>query len=40
LMGLDSFAKIDKTYVCAMAPVGPANVFSAYNLGDVRHEPY
>ena len=40
LMGLDSFAKIDKSYVCAMPPVGPANVFSAYNLGDVRHEPY
>jgi glycolate oxidase len=40
LMGLDSFSKIDKSYVCAAPPVGPANVFSAYNLGDVRHEPY
>ena len=40
LMGCDSFAKLDKSYVCKMPPVMPANVFSAYPLAGIQHEPY
>jgi isopentenyl diphosphate isomerase/L-lactate dehydrogenase-like FMN-dependent dehydrogenase len=40
LMGCESVKKLDKSYVCAAYPVRPADVFSAYHLGDYKHEPY
>ena len=40
LMGCDSMKKLDKSYVCPAAPVRNADVFSAYNLGDFKHDPY
>ena len=40
LMGLDSIRKADKSYICKVPPVRNADVFSAYNLGDIKHEPY
>jgi glycolate oxidase len=40
LMGCDSIRKIDKSYVCQVPPVRTADVFSAYHLGDYKHEPY
>jgi isopentenyl diphosphate isomerase/L-lactate dehydrogenase-like FMN-dependent dehydrogenase len=40
LMGCDSMKKLDKSYVCALPPAKPADVFSAYNLADMRHDPY
>jgi glycolate oxidase len=40
LMGCDSIRKIDKSYVCQVPPVRAADVFSAYHLGDYKHEPY
>jgi isopentenyl diphosphate isomerase/L-lactate dehydrogenase-like FMN-dependent dehydrogenase len=40
LMGLDSLKKLDKSYVCTLPPAKPADVFSAYNLADMRHDPY
>ena len=40
LMGCDSIRKLDKSYVCPAAPVRYADVFSAYHLGDLRHDPY
>jgi len=40
LMGCDSIAKLDRSYVCRMAPVTPAHVFSAYPLAGIQHEPY
>lgn len=40
LMGCDSMKKLDKSYVSAAPPVKFADVFSAYNLGDIKHEPY
>ena len=40
LMGCDSMKKLDKSYVCTLPPAKPADVFSAYNLADMRHDPY
>src|SRR3954471_2235730 len=40
LMGCESIAKLDSSYVCRMAPVTTANVFSAYPLAGIQHEPY
>jgi glycolate oxidase len=40
LLGCDSFKKLDKSFVCSLPPVKVADVFSAYNLGDVQHDPY
>ena len=40
LMGCDSIRKVDKSYLCQVSPVKFADVFSAYNLGDIKHEPY
>ncbi len=40
LMGLDDIRKIDKSYVCRLPPVKAADVFSAYHLGDYKHDPY
>ena len=40
LMGCESIRKIDKSYVCAVPPVRQSDVFSAYHLGDYKHEPY
>jgi glycolate oxidase len=40
LMGCDSMKKLDKSYVCPAPPVRNADVFSAYHLGDYKHEPY
>ena len=38
--GLRQHKKLDKSYVCPAAPVRYADVFSAYHLGDLRHDPY
>ena len=40
LMGCDSIRKVDKSYLCQVPPVRTADVFSAYNLGDIKHDPY
>src|SRR3954470_21390170 len=40
LMGCESVKKLDKSYVCAAHPGRRADVFSAYHLGDYKHEPY
>jgi isopentenyl diphosphate isomerase/L-lactate dehydrogenase-like FMN-dependent dehydrogenase len=40
LMGLDDIKKIDKSYICKVPPVRTADVFSAYHLGDYKHDPY
>jgi len=40
LMGCVSVKKLDKSYVCKMAPVKAADVFSAYPLGGYSHDPY
>lgn len=40
LMGCGSMKKLDRSYVCSATPVRSADVFSAYPLGDYRHEPY
>jgi glycolate oxidase len=40
LMGLDSFKKLDASYVCRMPPVMPSHVFSAYPLSGIAHDPY
>jgi glycolate oxidase len=40
LMGCDSIRKVDKSYVTAVPPVRYADVFSAYPLADLRHDPY
>ncbi len=40
LLGCESFKKLDRSYVCAMPPVTPSHVFSAYPLSGVHHEPY
>ena len=40
LMGCDSVRKLDGSYVCPAMPVRTADVFSAYHLGDYKHEPY
>jgi hypothetical protein len=40
LMGCESIAKLDSSYVCKMAPVKVADVFSAYPLAGIAHEPY
>lgn len=40
LMGCESVKKLDKSYVCPAIPVRTADVFSAYHLGDYKHEPY
>ena len=40
LMGCDSVRRLDKSYICPAAPVRYADVFSAYHLGDMRHDPY
>src|SRR4051794_15062248 len=40
LMGLDDIRKIDKSYICKVPPVRTADVFSAYHLGDYKHDPY
>jgi len=40
LMGCDSVRELDKSYVCPVPPVRQADVFSAYHLGDYKHEPY
>ncbi|MEA2873936.1 MAG: hypothetical protein QOH67_3912 [Hyphomicrobiales bacterium] len=40
LMGCVSVNKLDKSYVCKMAPVKSADVFSAYPLGGYSHDPY
>jgi isopentenyl diphosphate isomerase/L-lactate dehydrogenase-like FMN-dependent dehydrogenase len=40
LMGCDSIRKVDQSYVCHVPPVRSADVFSAYNLGDIKHDPY
>src|SRR5260370_5360401 len=39
LMGCESIAKLDGSYVCKMAPVKAADVFSAYPLAGIQHEP-
>jgi glycolate oxidase len=40
LMGLDDIKKIDKSYICKVPPVKQADVFSAYHLGNHKHDPY
>ena len=40
LMGLDDIKKIDRSYICKVPPVRNADVFSAYHLGDYKHDPY
>jgi glycolate oxidase len=40
LMGLDSIRKVDKSHICKVPPVRNADVFSAYHLGDMKHDPY
>ena len=40
LMGCESMSKLDTSYVCKAPPVRTADVFSAYHLGDYKHEPY
>ena len=40
LMGCESIAKLDGSYVCKMTPVKAADVFSAYPLAGIEHEPY
>jgi hypothetical protein len=40
LMGCESVKKLDRSYVCPAMPVRTADVFSAYHLGDYKHEPY
>ncbi len=40
LMGCTGVKKLDQSYVCKMAPVKAADVFSAYPLGDYKHDPY
>jgi isopentenyl diphosphate isomerase/L-lactate dehydrogenase-like FMN-dependent dehydrogenase len=40
LMGCESVKKLDRSYVCPAIPVRTADVFSAYHLGDYKHEPY
>jgi glycolate oxidase len=40
LMGCDSVRKLDKSYVCQVPPVRQSDVFSAYHLGDYKHDPY
>jgi isopentenyl diphosphate isomerase/L-lactate dehydrogenase-like FMN-dependent dehydrogenase len=40
LMGCESIAKLDSSYVCKMTPVKVADVFSAYPLAGIQHEPY
>ena len=40
LMGCQSVKKLDKSYVCQVPPVRQADVFSAYHLGDYKHDPY
>jgi glycolate oxidase len=40
LMGCPGVKKLDQSYVCKMAPVKAADVFSAYPLGGYAHDPY
>ena len=40
LMGCTAVKKLDTSYVCKMAPVKAADVFSAYPLGGYAHDPY
>jgi glycolate oxidase len=40
LMGCTAVKKLDQSYVCKMAPVKAADVFSAYPLGGYSHDPY
>src|SRR6476646_5508658 len=40
LMGCDSMRKLDASYVCKAPPVRTADVFSAYHLGELKHDPY
>jgi isopentenyl diphosphate isomerase/L-lactate dehydrogenase-like FMN-dependent dehydrogenase len=40
LLGCDSMSKLDRSYVCTMPPLRYADVFSAYPLSAIQHEPY
>lgn len=40
LLGVTSFKELDRSYVAPAAPVTRADVFSAFPLGEMRHDPY